>query len=58
MATFEITYVDGSRELIEADSHERASEYVDFVRTIGAAGEERWVRIEASRIATIVERSS
>lgn len=53
MATFDVTFTDGSRELFDADYHEHVGDKIHFVRQAGGSGEERWTEVDAARIATI-----
>ncbi len=53
--TFEVTFTDGSRELVEADDHERVGDAEHFIRHSGPAGAERWTEMNASRIVTITK---
>jgi len=53
--SFEVRYVDGSRDLVEADYHEQVDDEHHFVTTVGASGEERVVSIACGRVAEIVE---
>jgi hypothetical protein len=55
---FEITFIDGSRDLINADYHDRVGGVEHFVRFTGPSGEERWAAVEAVRIESIVELSA
>lgn len=55
MRTFEVRFKDGSRELVEADSHELVGTSVHFIRQAGPSGEEKWKSLEASRISSITE---
>jgi hypothetical protein len=55
VSVFEVTFADGSRQLVEADYHERIRETEHFVRQTGGSGEERWTEIDADRIASIIE---
>lgn len=53
---FEVTYVDGSCDVVCADSHERVGDEEHFVRAVGRSGEERITVLAADRIQSIVAR--
>ena len=54
MATsLEVRYVDGSRDVVRADFHERVGDEEHFVTFAGPGGGEKVVRLKADRIAAI-----
>lgn len=57
MFVYEVTYNDGSRDVIEADSAELVADEWHFVRTVGGSGEERVWAIAASRVVTVEPRA-
>lgn len=55
---FEVTYHDGSRDLVTADLHERVGDEEHFWRASGPHGEERVRTIPAARIRSVREADS